>query len=118
MKTVSKLVVSVVFISSVVALAHPVQAQDALDKMATVFEGDYSRSVIKRHMDKAMRLYDLPITERYYEKAGSVLVTLSNENEGVTEMEILVCTIEAHTPGVGIKYHEMAALCATRLSSD
>lgn len=118
MRTVSRLILTLAFISAVTVSTNSAQAQDALDKMETVFEGDYSRSVIKRHMDKAMRLYDLPITERYYEKAGSVLVTLSNENERVTEMEILVCIIEAHTPGIEMKYHEMAALCATRLSSE
>lgn len=118
MRTLSRLILTLAFISTVMVSTNPAQAQDALDKMEIVFEGDYSRSVIKRHMDNAMQLYDLPIIERYYEKAGSVLVTLSNENEGVTEMEVLICVIESHTSGIEMQYHEVAALCATQLSSE
>ena len=94
------------------------QSFDALDKMEAVFEGNHSRASIKRLMDQALYLYDLPRTERYYEKAGSVLVSLANEEDiFATEMQILRCVVEAHTPSVQIKYHEVAAYCAVLISN-
>lgn len=103
--------------------ALPAQAQSspgfsALDRMEAVFEGNHSRASIERLMTRALRLYDLPVTERYYEKAGSVLVSLANEDDiYATEMQILQCVVTGHAPGVNIEYHEVAAYCAVLLSN-
>jgi len=96
--------------------AKPTPQADALTMIATVFQGGYSKSHIKAKLDQMMMLYREPITEEYYQRVGSVLVSL-RKNSGVPEMTILQCVIEAHAPGVEVKFTEAAALCATILGN-
>lgn len=62
-----------------------------------------------------MNLYDMPISDGNYERAGSVLVSLRKSND-VSEMAILQCMIELSSGAAGSSFPNAAALCATTLS--
>lgn len=96
---------------------NPIPQTDAITKMTTVFQGGSSKSHIKSKLDQMMTLYNLPITEEYYNRVGSVLVGLENEY-GVPEMDILQCVIDAHTPGVKIEFTSTAALCTIMIKNE
>ena len=83
-----------------------------MEKMVVVYRGNHSYDRIKGRMDQAMRLYNLPTTERNYERAASALIEL-RKSTGATEMDLLTCMIEAKAPGVNIDFPGSAALCAT-----
>lgn len=83
--------------------------------MEVAFIGGHSRTEIKARMDKVMPLYNLPITEENYERAGSSLVALRKET-GVAEIAILQCMSEMHVDGLNMQFPSSAALCATTLS--
>lgn len=87
---------------------------DALTMIETVFVGDYTRAEIKSRLDMAMRLFDLPITEDNYNRAGSVLVTLRKE-ASVAEMDILDHMIRSSVPGLEISFPDQATLSAISL---
>lgn len=110
-----QLITTLVGAALLVGLAATSHAQDALSKMELAFEGEYTRSEIKRQMDKALRLYGLPPSEEYYSRAGSVLVSLANEYSP-SEMEILDCVINSYTPDANVEFPDMAGLCATILN--
>lgn len=88
-----------------------------LEMMATVFRGNYSKREIERSVHKAMNRYDLPFTEQYEEKIGSVLVAL-RDDYGVEEMRILRCVNAGDLKSLsGVEFHEAAALCVTYIKS-
>ena len=80
--------------------------------MVVVYRGSHSYDRIKERMDEAMNLYDLPVTERNYERAASALIEL-RKSTGAAEMDLLTCMIEAKAPGVNVDFPSSAALCAT-----
>jgi hypothetical protein len=88
----------------------------ALEQMEIAFEGNPSQSKIKGKLDRAMNLYGMSKNETNYSRAGSVLVTLSN-NSGFTEMEILDFMICSHVEGVNISFPDAAALGTSFLSA-
>ena len=51
------------------------------------------------------------ISEEYYSRAGSALVTLRQEH-GVSEMRILRLMIQIYTPGAKLTFPEAAAIAA------
>ena len=88
-------------------------AQDALGKMVVAFDGNHSRVEIKSKVDKALRLYDLPVNNEFRGRVGSTLVSLSNSNDvHKTEMQILQCVIDAYTPSADTTFPNMAGVCA------
>lgn len=70
-----------------------VMAMTALEKMETVFVGDFSKWEIKASMDKALLAYGKRLDEQQYEKLGSALVGMRKETN-VPEMVISACTVE------------------------
>lgn len=90
---------------------NPVSLLSALDKMELAFEGRYTKEQIKARMDRAMKLYKLPINEENYERAGSTLVAL-RKNTGVKEMAILDHMIRSYVPGVKMSFPDAAAFSA------
>lgn len=84
---------------------------DALGQMEVAFEGDYTRDQIKQRLQKAMQLYNVPITEENYSRAGSTLVALRKQN-GIREMAILDHMIRSHVRGVNIDFPRAAGLSA------
>jgi len=89
---------------------------DPLAQMEIVFKGNYSKAQIKERIDKAMKLYNVPLTNEYYSRAGSVLVELRKEI-GPSEMAILSYMIRSHVPGVAIEFPEAAGLSASFLAA-
>lgn len=89
---------------------------DILTKISRVFQGGYTRNQIKTAFDQMMRLYNLPITDEYYEKVGSTLLSLK-KSSGIAEMTILRCVIESYTPGVKVQFTEAAAICTTLIEN-
>jgi hypothetical protein len=90
--------------------------QDTLTICEAVFEGRFTKSQIKELLDRALVLYDLPITEENYSRAASVLVTFRKEH-GIREMDILDHMIRSHVPGIKLKFPEAAALSTVALKS-
>lgn len=91
-----------------------VASMSALEQMELAFSGNPRQSVIKPKIDRAMRLYGLQLTEDNYSRAGSVLVTMRQQNS-VDELDILDYMICAHASGVNMTFPEMAALSAVAL---
>ena len=106
-------IISALTISST-SLAILAFASTALDQMELVFVGEYSKAAIKRHLDRIMRIYNVPITEENYSRVGSVLVVMRKDT-GVPEMRILRC-MEGANVGAQVELPQVAALCATALS--
>lgn len=96
----------------------PKARRDALDKMALVFEGGFSRDQIQPALDQAMVLYGMPVTEQNYERCGSVLVVMRQRN-AVPEMDILKSMIQIRqdAPNAGMNFADGAALAATALKT-
>lgn len=84
---------------------------DPLSQMELVFRGNYTKSQIKKRLDKAMKLYKLEITKENYSRAGSVLVTLRKET-GQKEMDILNYMIKSYVPNVKLDFPDAASLSA------
>lgn len=98
---------------AVAAITHgqsPAPAVSALDKMAAVFKGDYSRDQIDNLLSRVMQMYGSPLTEGEYQRWGNVLVTLRENSHPVSEMEILNCM---RAMGPVMKFTAAAAICAT-----
>ena len=89
---------------------------DPLAQMELAFVGNPHKSEIKSQLEMAMELYNLPITEENYSRAGSVLVTMRKEL-GVKEMDILRYMIKSHIPEVSLSFPDAAAISAVALSS-
>jgi hypothetical protein len=89
----------------------PNTPKSALDRMEVAFEGHHSREAIKARMDRALRLYGLPITDENYSRAASVLIVLGDKNN-VSEMELLDRIIRSHVPGSPLTFQEAAAFAA------
>lgn len=90
-------------------------SSDPLDQMVVVFEGNYSKGQIKNRIDKAMNLYNLPITNENYSRAASSLITL-RKNVGPSEMDILDYMIRSYVKGVNVDFPSAAGLAATMLA--
>ena len=89
---------------------------DPLAQMEIAFKGSYSKAQIKERIDKAMKLYNVPLTNEYYSRAGSVLVTL-RKKVGPREMDILSYMIRSYVTGVVIEFPEAAAISALFLAA-
>jgi hypothetical protein len=89
---------------------------DPVDQMVVAFEGSHTRAEIKTRLDRAMQLFDLPLTDENYSRAGSSLVALRRDL-GPSEMAILDFMIRSHTPGVAINFPTMAGKAAAALAS-
>ena len=94
---------------------NPTATPDALTKLTAVFVGGATKDHIKMLLNESLALYNLPISEEYYHKAGSAMIAL-RETSNVREIDILTCMIKSHVPNMKLQYHEGAALCATTLS--
>lgn len=97
----------------VAGMAHsqsPPRDVSALDKMAAVFKGNYSRDQIDDLLSRVMRMYGAPLTEKEYHRWGDVLVTMRQNSHPVSEMEILNCM---RAMGPVMKLEAAAATCAT-----
>lgn len=88
-------------------------ATTALGRMEQVFDGSYSQSDIKYHLDKALIAFGEPINEDTYRRAGSALVVMRKDT-GVPEMDTLRCIAASNARQYG-SFADMAAVCATIL---
>ncbi|MDD2681093.1 MAG: hypothetical protein PHE20_03270 [Patescibacteria group bacterium] len=89
----------------------------ALQQMTIAFDGDYPEKEIKDRITEAMVLYNVPITEENYSKAGSSLVALKN-NSNIEEMLILDYMInKLYTPSANLSFPEAAGLSVTVLKT-
>lgn len=85
--------ITVITVSFVFTSIQEVKAMTALDKMETVFVGNFSQGEIKASIDKALLAYGKNRNEQQYEKLGSALVGMRKETN-VPEMVMLACTVE------------------------
>lgn len=90
----------------------------ALDKMALAFKGNHTKKEIRRKFNHAFTLFNIQKTEENYERYGSVLVSLQNEFDYTTEMEILDYAIKSYSSDISIKLGEMMALSAVAIKYD
>lgn len=89
----------------------------ALQQMTIAFDGNYSEKDIKDKITEAMVLYNMPITEENYSRAGSVLVAL-RQQEGIEEMLILDYMInKLYAPDINLTFPGAAALSVTILKT-
>ena len=86
-----------------------------LKESAVVFVGGYSEAEIKRKLDRAMNLYNHPISESNYDGATNMLVQFRLDY-GVREMDVLDTMIRSHVPGVNITFVDAASIAAAILS--
>ena len=88
------------------------QSLSQMELMEMAFDGNPTVSEIQPVLDRALRLYRMPITEENYSRAGSVLVALRKEF-GPSEMDILGCVISSHVPGADMSsFKNFMAICA------
>ncbi len=89
----------------------------ALQQMAIAFNGNYSEKEIKDKITEAMVLYNVPITEENYSRAGSTLVALKQQ-QGIEEMLILDYMIKKlYTPNIKMTFPEAAGWSVTVLKT-
>ena len=109
--------------SSLVAItpepSASVATTSALDEMASVFHGDYSREEIKARLDASLVAYGLEPTEDNYRIAADVLITLSTNAMGMgceacTEMAIIELIASRST--IGADWHSAATIAAQVLA--
>jgi hypothetical protein len=72
---------------TLMCLSSQAQSQSALDEMAVVFVGPVTRNAIQSRLDTMLQLYGLPVTEAEYQRAGSILVALRKNSNGVREID-------------------------------
>lgn len=89
----------------------------ALQQIAITFDGDYSEKEIKDKITEAMVLYNVPITEENYSRAGSTLIALKNDSK-IEEMLILDYMInKLYTPSIKMTFPEASAWSVTALKT-
>jgi hypothetical protein len=91
----------------------------ALDKMALVFKGGYTKDQIELEAATVLRLFDQSLSDTNYERLGGALVALSDGIKPNTEMDILICmkTLKRDSGNVKMDIPFAAALCATSISA-
>ena len=92
-----------------------VGAISALEQMEVAFVGNPRQADIRAILDRALALYNTPISEENYSRAGSALVALRQEF-GPSEMDILDYMIRSHVPGANMSFPDMAGISAAALS--
>ena len=92
------------------------RAPDALEQMEVAFIGNPRQAEIQARLDRALNLYNTPISEENYSRAGSALVTLRREI-GPSEMDILDYMIRSHVPGVNMSFPNAAGISAAALAA-
>ena len=75
-----------------------VGVMSALEQMEVAFIGNPRQAEIRAILDRALALYNTPISEENYSRAGSALVAL-RQKLGPSEMDILDYMIRSHVPG-------------------
>ena len=93
-----------------------VQKKTALEEMEIAFQGGFKKEEIKTRLETAMKLYELPITEENYSRAGSTLVALRQKN-GTKEMDILSYMIRSHVRGTEIHFAKAAGISSAMLTA-
>lgn len=89
----------------------------ALQQITLAFDGNYSEKEIKDKITEAMVLYNVPITEENYKRAGNVLVVL-RQQQGIEEMLILDYMInKLYTPNIKMTFPEAAGWSVTILKT-
>ena len=91
----------------------------ALDKMAMVFKGGYSKDQIELEAATVLRLFDQSLSDINYEHLGNALVALQEGIKPNTEMDILICmkTLKRDSGNMNIDIPYAAAMCATSISA-
>jgi len=93
-----------------------VEEKDPYEIMEVAFEGYPEISKIKPMLEAVLEKYDLPKTDEYRLKVGSMLVSLRKESVlGVTEMEILKHIYQHGSNKISLPFQ--AAISATLLES-
>ena len=91
----------------------------ALDKMAIVFKGGYTKDQIEREATTVLRLFDQSLSDANYEHLANVLLSLSDGIKPNTEMDILACmnTLKRNSGDFKLDIPYAAATCATTISA-
>ena len=91
----------------------------ALDKMAIVFKGGYTKDQIERETTTVLRLFDQSLSDINYEHLANVLLSQSDSIKPNTEMDILVCMedLKRGSGTVKLDIPYAAAMCATSIST-
>lgn len=111
------LIVIVASLSSEGTSKEQIKNMSAIQQMAIAFDGGYSEEEIKSKITEAMILYNVPITEENYSRAGSTLVAL-RQQQGIEEMLILDYMInKLYTPSVKLSFSEAAGFSVTILKT-
>lgn len=86
---------------------------DPLTQMSIAFDGQPSPMTIRPVLDAAMEATNTPISDDTYSRAGSVLVSLRQQN-GTAEMSILRCMpSRVHDPRLPeFTFSAVAAVCS------
>lgn len=71
-----------------------------LEQLEVVFAGNPGRAAIKAGLDVALPMYGAPVSEEYYNRAGSALLLLTKSEPEISEMAIVSCMIKAKYPNV------------------
>lgn len=99
------------------ATHEAVSNMTALQQMVIAFDGNYPEKEIKDKITEAMVLYNVPITEENYSRAGSTLIALKQQ-QGIEEMLILDYMIKKlYTPNTKITFPEAAGWSVTILKT-
>ncbi len=88
----------------------------ALERMVVTFAGSPSEAQIKEQLEKAMRLYDLEVTEQNRLGAGSALLRMRHTS-GFSEMELLDYMIRSDVPEVRFTFAQGLVLAAAAMKS-
>jgi hypothetical protein len=91
-----------------------VSSPSTLEKVSVAFNGNPSPLTVKQSLDRALTLYNTPITDENYSRAASTLIVLRREH-GIDEMKILDHMIRSHVPGVNLSFPEAAALSSVAM---
>ena len=91
----------------------------ALDKMAMVFKGGYTKDQIEFEAATVLRLFDQSLSDTNYERLGGALVALRDGIKPNTEMDMLIYmkTIKCDSGNLNIDIPYAAALYATSISA-
>uniref|UniRef100_UPI0037537FD0 hypothetical protein n=1 Tax=Emticicia sp. TaxID=1930953 RepID=UPI0037537FD0 len=90
-------------------------SQTVMYKIANVFIGNYSEEQVKTTLEKAMKMYNMPINDDNRLKAASCVLSLRKYNKDkFSEMQILEHMIKSNN-GKRLSFPDQAGLSSTLL---
>ena len=91
---------------------------DSIEMLASVFQGPYTKTIIKEKMEILFLQYDIPLVRNSYLKIGNELVALrKNSNGKYTEMDIIATLLESKSHDFGVTLNEQLVWTIEHLDS-